>query len=301
MVPQLVRIREVKVGSRLEDRFSQQLRLVAPESAPVLAEHAVRSPLHRTIPLEGRTMIRPTAPESNRVNARELAATRAARAAEISRRAAAARRRALVLTILSAVTVAVMASAIWGPLAWGWAFIPGALLGGMGYVSVGAERTRRRADARARAEMHRLDQRLRLFRKQEAAADAGAAGDANFDELVSARADEAQPDSEEDAAPRHVRDATAVESDAVMSSGGEPILSGDAGWSPVPVPPPTYTLKQQAPRRSVPAYQADEPQQDEASGKVPVRPTAAAPSSGQDASPALDVTKALARRRAAGM
>jgi hypothetical protein len=61
-------------------------------------------------------MIRPTTPVANRVNARELAAARAARAAEISRRAAAARRRmtlAIALALVTAAVVTGVASARW--------------------------------------------------------------------------------------------------------------------------------------------------------------------------------------------
>ena len=66
----------------------------------------------------------------------------------------------------------------------------------------------------------------------------------------------------------------------------------------MPVPLPTYTLKQEVPRRDVEPY-ADATGDDV--DRVPLRPTSAAPASAAEpVAPAFDLGSVLARRRAAG-
>jgi hypothetical protein len=75
----------------------------------------------------------------------------------------------------------------------------------------------------------------------------------------------------------------------------------DRPWTPVPVPAPSYTLKQDAPRRDVAPYET-------AAGPtaaVPQRPSVASPAGAQapveePVAPTLDLDAVLARRRAAG-
>lgn len=250
-------------------------------------------------------MIRPTVPSAERINARELAASRAQYAAEISRRAAASRRGLSVLGALAAFTVVVLALGLWGPISWAWTLLPGSLLVGAGLVAQRAGVERRAADARARARMNRLDQRLRLFRTEENDAPVAAIG---FDEIIAGGAHSPRelPDEE----PRHARVVVGSEDpeergEATHESARETSADSDEGWTPVPVPVPTYTLKQSARRRSVSPYEADgaESEAGESDARVPERPKAAAPGRGveEPVAETFNVNEVLARRRVAGM
>src|SRR5690606_37537827 len=115
LVPHLVQTRHQLGQSRVEDRFSGTLRIVATgatvrRSAP--GEHHgaagsrpyLHDPRRRT---EAPAVNRPTTPsERAAAEARRLAAARAARAAEISRRKAAARRRLVLTLVLLTASVA---------------------------------------------------------------------------------------------------------------------------------------------------------------------------------------------------
>ncbi|MGM0385368.1 MAG: hypothetical protein ACQERF_05220 [Actinomycetota bacterium] len=334
LVPSLVRSREVRVESRVSDRFSPQLRLVAPAlPAPPPRSDArplVHNPEISRRRTEALAMIRPTTPVANRVNARELAAARAARAAEISRRAAAARRRMTLAVVLAVVIAAVVTAVAVGPLAWGWALLPSAALGAVLYTGRQAAIVAARQDAKARTEMARLDQRLRLFRDREARSEPVAVRPGSFEEIVvgyqgrhvadqmiedepprhatsesleaiarldAAGSDSAGPDAEESAKP------------AVPESASRRTPQADAGadartWTPVPVPLPTYTLKQESPRRDVEPFTPEDAGDGET--RVPDRPNSTAPSYGtverepERAEQAFDLDSVLARRRAAG-
>jgi len=329
LVPHLVRSREVMVESRVTDRFSRQLRLVQPETAgPERSYRSDTRPLVHNPEISRRrtealAMIRPTTPVAHRVNARELAAARAARAAEISRRAAAARRRMTLALTLAIITVAVIAGVAFGPVAWGWAVLPTAALGAVLFTGQKAAVIAARQDAKARAEMARLDQRLRLFRVQEAGspavvapvrvppaathAVAGAgvestaavpasavtsAAPTAFDGIIIGYQGKHVVTREiEDEPPRHARHAV-----------GDFRATGAGTWTPVPVPLPTYTLKQENPRRDVEPY-VDEAT-DDGGARVPMRPTTASPTfTVEDFEPVaqtFDLDSVLARRRAAG-
>lgn len=267
-------------------------------------------------------MIRPTTPVANRVNARELAAARAARAAEISRRAAAARRRLTLALVLAVATAAVVTAVAVGPLAWGWALLPAAALGSVLYTGRRAAIVAARQDAKARAEMARLDDRLRLFRDREAGSEPVAAPAGSFAEIVAGYEGRHRATAViEDEPPRHATqeslealaragagiaaDATKpAEMDEAVATTAEPHSAPAATWTPVPVPLPTYTLKQESPRRDVepfaPADGGDGAQ------RVPVRPQSTAPSYGsverepQQVAQTFDLDSVLARRRAAG-
>lgn len=240
-------------------------------------------------------MIRPTAPAANRVNAREMALARATRAAEISRRAAAGRRRLTLCLLVGVVAVATWAATSIGALAWGWALLPTALLAGVVHVARKAAVVAARQDAKARAEMTRLDQRLRLFRDAESVPAA-----------VPPRPSSAAPAlSEAGKAEASPADASAA---APLAPQTAPREAGEAArfgvpWTPRAVPLPTYTLKQETPRRSAEPFVPA--QFDDGGVRVPVRPTATAPTSQlpEEESPVastFDLDSVLARRRAAG-
>lgn len=304
LVPYLVRSREVMVGSRVTDRFSPQLRLVTPASPAPPPESDTRPLVHNPEISRRRTealaMIRPTTPVANRVNARELAAARAARAAEISRRAAAARRRMTLAVALAVVLAAVLIAVVAGPLAWAWALAPAAALVAVLYTGRTAAIVSARQDAKARAEMTRLDQRLRLFRAEEAGSPPVSAPGREFQDIVAGYQGRHVATREfEDEPPRHARPGTPS---ALVDGAARPAGAQGATWTPVPVPVPTYTLKQESPRRDVEPFAAEAT--DDGGVRMPVRPTAAAPSYGtaepEPEARTFDLDTVLARRRAAG-
>lgn len=308
VVPHLVRAREVTVDSRVNDRFSEALRLVEvgiPEQRAGSSTAMIHtSGKKRT---EALAMIRPTAPHAARVNARELAASRAACAAEISRRDAASRRRMVVMGVLALATAAVGILGATAVIHAAFVAIPAVLLASAGYLSVRAEKARRVADARTRSQMHRLDQRLRLFRSEESAPAEPLPARQTFDEVLAggAHAPTVLPDSE----PRHAR--TIVPEDEHITvpvdertpherAESRREVREATAWTPAPVPVPTYTLKQDAPRRAVPPVVTEAP---EDGTLVPERPTHAV-TARRDAdsdSAFTAVDTVLARRRASGM
>lgn len=325
LVPHLVRDREVLVESRVEDRFSANLRLIDPAAArPSVHAGSNRVLVHPSPTAQRRTealaMIRPTAPVAQRANARQLATARAKRAAEISRRSAAGRRRTLVVVLLAGLAVGVWAAVITGPVAWGWGLPPTALLGGTGYLAIRMFLGDRAANDKARSEMARLDQRLRLFRTEEAAAPAPARRTPSFEEIVSGGGAHAEPVELADEKPSHARpgvlpdwDVTEVEAEPL--EGGrivgahrapvEPVITGDT-WTPVPVPAPTYTMKTEVPRRTISPYDDEVWAEDsDAADQVPARPSRSAPpfldaDAVEEEAQTFDLNDVLARRRAAG-
>lgn len=308
VVPHLVRARGVKVDSRVNDRFSQALRLV--EVNPPEAHSGSSAMIHasgkqRT---EALAMIRPTAPHASRVNARELAASRAACAAEISRRGAAARRRIVALGVLLTATIVLAVLGATSIVHAAYVAIPATLLAGAGYLTVGAEKQRRVADTRSRSQMHRLDQRLRLFRSQQSAEAEPAPAPISFEEILTggAHAPKVLPDAE----PRHAREtvetelveAEPVSDERTAEERAESRRSAREAtpWTPSKVPAPAYTLKQEAPKRSVPPVEAgvDAESAQVASPERPTHVTAARRGEEHEAA-VTSVDTVLARRRAA--
>ncbi|MDO5494231.1 MAG: hypothetical protein Q4G64_00785 [bacterium] len=316
LVPHLTRRQAVVAESRIEDRFSPMLRLVEPVAAPALAERRAehRVPVLKPEIAQRRTealaMIRPTAPDSRRVNARELAAARASRAAAISVRAAAGRRRLVLTAVLAALAALLWVLVSTGTLAWGWAVVPTLLAIGVGYLAVQAMLEDRAADAKARAEISRFDQRLRLFRSEEARAESVAAVDISFEEILAPYegTHSSEPHIDLDAPPKHARHLEPsvfleIGEDEESRRAQRPVdaplpQEGGPEWTPVPVPVPTYTLKADVPRREAEAWAPEA----SPSGAVPERPTQAAPSSGMPVEEAQTfvLDDVLARRRASG-
>lgn len=235
-------------------------------------------------------MIRPTTPVASRVNARELAAARAARAAEISRRAAAARRRLTLTVTLAVLTAAVITAVSLGHLAWGWALLPAAALGTVGYYGRQAAILAARQDAKARAEMARLERRLHLFRDSEG--NPAVVAPVESEEIVEIVASDVDSDSRMPTAD--------LEHPAAPENVAAPQRE-DGTWTPTPVPLPTYTLKQESPRRDVAPFT---PEMGESTNLVPARPHATPPSYGSadhtEVAQTFDLDSVLARRRAAG-
>ncbi|WP_127130992.1 hypothetical protein [Georgenia sp. SYP-B2076] len=184
LLPNLVRSRQLLLDSRVEDRFSGDLRILATAGTAALAgrtgtadggtHHAqvttrpyLHDPSRRP---ESSLANRPHAPAGRAPqDARALAAARAARAARVSRRAAAARRRLILTTLLLVVSVGAWAAVPLVGASWLLPVVPTLLLV---MVLVLGRRTAVQAlahDKRDRAEMARLQADLREITRRAAA------------------------------------------------------------------------------------------------------------------------------------
>lgn len=292
LIPTAIRSRQMAADSRMDDRFSSELRVLAQAGQiPARAESTARGYVHAPRPDQPEaSMDRHAEPRSVReprsaAEARQMASVRAARAAAASRRAAAARRRlALTLTLVAAsivlwtlyVTVSLPIAA---PIVLTVLLATAVVLGrraaakaALAERRLGAGRSRGRENgvpARHGAEETATPRHARSARPAlnvDAAPTTPAAS-------VSAAfaADSATPVARSASAPvrTSVRDTAAslrisVDPAALAGSGeaesarSMPDLPAGEGWTPVPVPVPTYTLKAEAPRRQVPPYEAPE-------------------------------------------
>lgn len=295
ILPAVIRSRQVVVDSRVGDRYSGDLRIVATAgdrpsvttgSTRVLVhhrqseEHIMRSSADRLLAAS---------------DARRLAAARAARAAASSRRAAAARRRFALTIVVGLLTAAGWAG--YGLLSW--PLLAGVVptLALLGVVLLGRRAAAQgdAADARWEREIAQITSQAR--KRVESTARASGRPQLRVDVdpallLAEPAGTASRP------APR-----------AAMTDG--------SGWTPVPVPPPAYTLKPTAPRREVSplvmeaeteqmdAVRVEEPASDaveQGSGEpeIEVAEAAASAAPADSAEPVMDVQAVLARRRAAG-
>ncbi len=328
LVPHHLRYRQQLLDARVEDRFSEHLRILAvlgeagpgPGSTSAGGSPAVRAEPLRLHPVRndqrerrgGSPMKRPHG-TTDRVAAdlvRRSAAEHSQRAAHLARRAAGARRRALLTLLLVVAT-----PAAWGvvafasvPLVAG--VVPSALLLAVLVAGRRAVVAAARADEQWRAgEPYRLPAPRRApsavgraVRPSEAVTEimarvprvpvqAGASV-----ALAEAAAAVASATPAQDRAER--RAATA------RRSAADEATSGPA-WMPVPVPRPTYTLKPEA-RRGEPAplpapLPAPRSAEDAAADVTADETAPAAPVAAAPARPAgLDLDAVLARRRASG-
>jgi hypothetical protein len=216
-------------------------------------------------------------------DARRLAAARAARAAASSRRAAAARRRLALTALLLVATVA----------AWvGYTMLSWPIAGGVATtaVLVGVVVLGRRAAAAGDAADARWEREVTSITanaRTRVATAARAAG---------------KPQLRVDVDPAALIDESAQP--PVVAPVGRPVAeAGALGWTPVPVPPPAYTLKQSAPRRSVSPLVMDAPtEQMDAVETVTdaVEDVSQEQPAAATTEPAMDLQAVLARRRAVG-
>ncbi len=377
LLPHLVRTRQLLLDSRVEDRFSGDLRILAtvgseqvdggrPRSRAGSAEPgahhrevAARPYLHDPARRPEASMNRPRARTERAIeDARALAAARAARAARVSRRAAAARRRLILTVALLLASAGAWAAVATAGAALVLAIVPTLLLTS---VLVLGRRTAVKAaanDKRDRAEMARLEARLKAMSRRAAAAPprrsagpvaapAGAtstgrarppatapAGSGSGDVEASVDVSDSAHDVEapaavvvavdraDDDAPAEVVLENAQADDVVEAPAAAAVATEELGdddveapvegestatstvepWTPVPVPAPSYTLKQTTPRRDVAPYAGEAATP---SASVPQRPTAASPASApapveEPVAVTLDLDAVLARRRAAG-
>ncbi len=180
LLPQLVRSRQFLLDSRVEDRFSGDLRVLATAGAgapgAASAGHAPHHGQPAARPYLHDPARRPEAPAVNRPHARTgrpsddaraLAAARAARAARVSRRAAAIRRRRILTAVLLVLAVAGWVGVGLGRVPWVIAAAPTLLLVTVLELGRRTAIKARAHDRRDRAEMARLEERLRALSARE--------------------------------------------------------------------------------------------------------------------------------------
>jgi hypothetical protein len=297
ILPAAIRSRQVVVDSRAEDRYSGDLRIVATAGhRQELPTSSSRVFVHARHTTEENPMSSPADRQLAAADARRLAAARAARAAASSRRAAAARRRLALTLVLLLATAAGWAA--YGVLSWPLAvgIAPTVALLGVGLLGRRAAAAGAAADARWERELASITTHAR----NRAESSARESGRPRLRVDVDPTALLAEP-SHAGARVRHTAPAT----------------DDPAAWTPIPVPPPAYTLKQAAPRREVPPFLADQPtelmdavdtdaptesgsEELETREAVETRAGQQAEAETADAAPAMNVQAVLARRRAAG-
>ncbi|UFU07310.1 hypothetical protein [Ruania halotolerans] len=237
LLPTVIRSRQVVMDSRVADRFSAELRVLARSGTnptEPLTISSSRGYLHRPRTEEENPMHSPVAQRLAAADMRRAAAARAARAAAASRRAAAAKRRLVLTLMLLAATIG------------GWAVV------GMSTINVAAGIVPtvaflgvlvlgRRAAAAARVADERWVAEIERARKA--------------DETRAAR--RAGPVQEKPSSLRIDIDPMPMET-APHVPATRPDLPTGEGWTPVPVPAPMYTMKPAAPRRENAPITAEE-------------------------------------------
>jgi hypothetical protein len=295
LVPHKLRHRQQLLESRAEDRYSDGLRVVAVTDRPGRAASApmhrpaARSttglltpgkgvPVRRPVPDTGGTTVdRPTATQDRIATeaARRTAQARAAHAAALARRGAAARRRGMLAGILTLATVAAwVVVGIVPTVGWVVGVVPTVLLGSVVVLGRRAVLAGRAADAAwelRQAAEHRAAAARTATPAAVAAPRSGAPGRA------------VRPSNTD----------TEMFAAVVIDS---PTAVDDAdGWSPVPVPRPTYTMKAPAPRREPAALENLE-------GSTAVRPveSVVVAEVAVETTGSIDLDAVLAKRRASG-
>ncbi|WP_154795510.1 hypothetical protein [Occultella kanbiaonis] len=341
LLPSVIRSRQVVLDSRVEDRFSEDLRVVARAGDPPepKAERSNRGYVHRPrIEQPEAPMHTPVAHRDRLVaaDARRAAAARAARAAAASRRAAAARRRLALTLLLLGVTAVTWTLFAVASLPVAAAVVPSVFLVAVVVAGRRASAKAAVADARWRAEVTRdtrdpfapvgtIDRSEAPVRHARAVRRDGGAEHAR---AASASAPGERTERARPAATAGTRPSLRIDVDPASLLPEEPAATHRAGpelpegegWTPVPVPVPTYTLKPTVRRRDVAPLEAQSDTQDEqapaafeaAAGDAATGTDSAAPGTPAQA-PADDVTQAeaptapamnlqavLARRRASG-
>jgi hypothetical protein len=295
ILPAAIRSRQVVVDSRVEDRYSGDLRIVATAGhRQELPASSSRVFVHARHTTEENPMSSPADRQLAAADARRLAAARAARAAASSRRAAAARRRLALTLVMLLATAAGWAA--YGALSWPLVVGIAPTVALLAVVLLG--RRAAAAGAAADARWERELASITTHARNRAESSARESGTPRLRVDVDPTALLAEPSR---ADTRMRRTAAAVDD--------------PAAWTPIPVPPPAYTLKRAAPRRDVPPFLADQPTElmDAVETTAPLESEAEEMETVQDvesgaaqqaetaaAAPSMNVQAVLARRRAAG-
>jgi hypothetical protein len=260
LIPHWLRHRDQFIHSPDDDRDSERLRVLSRRAPAVSVPAHSGGPVLTTAPP---TALLPAVPAPAKPSRRVRRPVRPVRAARSAARVA-ARRRARVLLLLIAATVAAWAAV--GLTAAPW--VMGAALTGLLLIDMAALRA---------AAVHRAAARRRARRAD--ASTRSTAGASRTAARMPARAASAAPGADQPAARAATLD---DRSDT---------------WVPVPVPPPVYTLKPVAHRPEPPALQPVE------RPAAVARNAGMRPSIGQplEPLPQLDLDAALDRRRAVNL
>jgi hypothetical protein len=266
LLPQWIRRRDALGASRGDDRHSSALRVLV-RRAQRHASGRSSAPLLPSIPVVSEPVV--AAPAPGPASPLVLPG-RTAPAAEL-----AARRRRSVLAGLTGLTLLSIVGAAAGAVPAGLAVVCTLLLA----LDVAALRTVAVAERRRRAA--RAERARRAAVRAERAARAAAAP----------RVPVAPPvPVEQPAAPAPAPEAPDADQQ-VAALTAEPAVADDHTWVPVPVPPPTYTLKPVAHRREPAPLELE---------LAPAAPYEPAPAASREAEPAaeVDLDSVLERRRA---
>ncbi len=302
LLPSLIRSGQVVAEARIEDRFSGDLHIIATAGQRPKKENTYgRTYIHPPQKME-HPMNTPVARKLAAADARRVAAARAARAAAASRRAAAAKRRMLLLSVLGALTVS-------GWILTAMVALPWAIPAVFTALTVGAVELGRRASIAGAKADEELAQRVR-----DAQARAGgtpSAVNSDREPVTSTPIRSAiEPHALPAAEVSQAREPEAQNVDSSLRVDVDPAKQEATSWTPVPVPPPAYTLKAEVRRKMAEPYQ--EPAVKEAtpveapasaekvSGQTPSMPAADTEKTTEPATESLNVQEILARRRAVG-
>lgn len=318
LVPQLLRHRRQLAEARVDDRFSEHLRVLrVAEPVPAAAGTHVSSQGRVQLHPRGgdRAMDRPQS-VADRVSAdaaRLTADEHAARARSLARRAAAARRRARLVAALLLLTlaawVAVPAASLPVALAATSSLVlAGVLVAGRRAVlagrradqawAAGAARRAARPVPRSRRApvavghaVHPSEAITEIMEKVPVGPVRAAAQTVLATGEIPAVADE--PVRTADGSASSAEPEVAAPAAAAGPVAAETAAAEEAAWVPVPVPPPTYVLKPEARR----------PEPRPLTGPQPAAPVSVATGDEPEARPTtggLALDAILARRRAAG-
>lgn len=256
-LPSLIRSAQVVADARIEDRFSGNLQIIATAGQkPPTEVSAARTYLHPPRKSE-HPMNTPVARKLAAADARRVAAARAARAAAASRRVAAAKRRMLLFSVLGALTISGWILTATVSLAW---VVPALLTA----VTVGViELGRRAAAAGAKADAE-LAERVRvaearagIYPGEGVAAKLKASRRAGTGESAVKNSADAETTSS-DAPAEEMPTVDMIEPSSSLRVDVDPAKVDEAqsSWTPVPVPPPAYTLKAEVRRKLAEPYAA---------------------------------------------
>ena len=287
LLPAAIRSRQVVVDSRIDDRFSGNLRVLNRTGTDSVTpqDQANRGYVHRPrIDSSEDPMHSPAQQRLAAADARRAAAARAARAAAASRRAAAARRRLVLTLALLAVTAVTWAlvGLISAPIAV--AIVPSVLF--LGVLVLG-----RRAATLAKAADARLAEEVERARRADQARAARIAASTH------AREQDAVPQGQS-SLRIEVDPAQLIAEEQASEEVSAPATRTDQSWTPVPVPAPVYTMKPAAPRREVEPVRAESDSNAEAVGDGSAGSAASAASPEPAAHEAADGVDSRNRARA---
>ena len=256
-LPSLIRSAQVVAEARIEDRFSGNLQIIATagQKSPIEVSTA-RTYLHPPRKSE-HPMNTPVARKLAAADARRVAAARAARAAAASRRVAAAKRRMLLFSVLGALTISgwiltATVSFVWVVPALLTALTVGVIELGRRAAAAGAK-----ADAELAERVRVAEARAGIYPGEGVAAKLKASRSAGAgDSAAKNSADSETGSSAATAEEMPTVDMLEPSSSLRVEVDPAKIDEAQGSWTPVPVPPPAYTLKAEVRRKLAEPYAA---------------------------------------------